>query len=124
MKRRRGEKGGVQIYKPPGGQTWWIRYTKDGRQHRRNTGHVEEGQARIFAATVERMLGFAQSGSLDEKQRLLEIAEELIGEIRDLKGKTVQLGKDRNVPTVREWFTRLADEQKNVSITNEVVRFY
>jgi hypothetical protein len=64
---------------------WWVRYTIDGGQHRRNSGHSDETQALIFAATTARMVGLAQSdSSLDEKQRLFEISQGLLKDRRDL----------------------------------------
>lgn len=112
MKRRRSNNGRANIYKPPGGQTWWVRYTINGVQKRRNTGHTDESQARIFAATTARMVGLAQSESLDEKQRLLEIATDLVKGIRELDAKSASLVREK-MPTVRQWFTRHFDEIKN-----------
>src|SRR5436853_2712045 len=73
-RRRRGDNGGVHVYKPPRARTFWIRYAQDGVQRRRNTGLANESQARIFAATAARMIGLAQCESLDEQRKLLEIA--------------------------------------------------
>jgi integrase len=62
------------------------------------------------------MVGLAQSDSpLDEKQRLFEIAHGLLQDIRELEGKAESLGKDRNLPTVRQWFNRRLDEVKTGS---------
>ena len=88
-RRRRGENGAVHVYRPPGSQTWWVRYTIDGAQHRRNSGHADEAQARIYAATVARMVGMASSESLDEQRRLLEIARG----VRSLEGNVERLGQ-------------------------------
>jgi len=113
MKRKRRENHTVHTYLPPKSHVWWIRYTHDGKQHRLNTGFADEGQARIFAAKTARMLGMATSESLDEKKRLLEIAEDLIKGIRELEGKGESLGMDKNLPSVRQWFNRRLDEMSN-----------
>jgi hypothetical protein len=112
-RRRRGDNGGVHVYKPPGAQTFWIRYQQDGVQRRRNTGHSDESQARIFAATAARMVGLAQSESLDQQRKLLEIAEELIRSVRGLEGNVERLGRDRIVPSVRQWFNSTLEEMTN-----------
>ena len=52
--KRRGRKDEVGLFKPPGAATWWIRYTTNGKQHRANTDHTNEAEARIFAANVAR----------------------------------------------------------------------
>jgi integrase len=101
---------------PPRSQTWWIRYTINGVQHRRNTGHTDEAQALVFAANTARLVGLAQGeSSLDEKQRLFSIAEGLLKDIRELEGKGESLGRDKNLPTVRQWFDRRLEEMKNGS---------
>lgn len=106
----------VHVYMPPRGKTWWIRYTLDGVQHRTSAGHTDESEARVFAATTAHMVGLAQDESfLDEKQRLFEVAHGLLKDIRELEGKAESPGKDRNLPTVRQWFNRRLDEMKNGS---------
>ncbi len=55
--RHRGEIGRVHTYMPPRSQTWWIRYTINGVQHHRNTGHTDEAQALVFAANTARPVG-------------------------------------------------------------------
>jgi integrase len=59
------------------------------------------------------MVGLAQSESLDEQRKLLEIAEELIKGIRGLEGNVEQLGRHGVMPTVREWFDRTLEEMTN-----------
>jgi hypothetical protein len=115
-RRRRGEKGRVHTFRPPGSQAWWVRYTINGVQHRRNTGHTDEAQALVFAANTARLVGLAQGeSSLDEKQRLFEIAQGFLKDIHELEGKGASLGKDRNLPTVRHWFNRRLEEMTNGS---------
>jgi len=93
-----------------------VRYTINGVQHRRNTGHTDEAQALVFAANTARLVGLAQGEStLDEKQRLFEIAQGLLKDIHELEGKGESLGRDRNLPTVRQWFDRRLNEMKNGS---------
>ena len=113
MKRqRRGKKGEVHLFQPDGSTAWWIRYTSNGKKHRHNTGKTSEGDARIFAANVARMVGLANSDSLDEKRRLLEIVGELVREIPELESEAVHVTPAKHVPTVREWFKRELDAMR------------
>ncbi len=110
--KRRGRKGEVSLFKPPGGTTWWIRYSTNGKQHRTNTGHTNEAEARIFAANVARMTGLANSDDLDEKRRLLDICREIIASIPELEAEAALVGR-AELPTTRDWFTRELDAMRN-----------
>ena len=102
---KRGKKGAVHVYQPTGSATFWVRYTVKGERQRQNTGKATEGEARIFAAQVGRMVGLANSDNLDEKRRLLEIARELLRDMPELETEAAHLTATKNLPTVREWFT-------------------
>jgi len=117
MKRqRRGKKGEVHIFRPTGSATFWIRYTANGKRQRYNTGKDDEGEARIFAANVARMVGLANSGTLDEKRRLLEIVRELVRGIPELESEAAHTIPAEHLPTVREWIKReLEAMRKNTS---------
>jgi len=113
MKRqRRGKKGEVHPYQPRGSATWWIRYTANGKRYRRNTGKVNEGEARIFGANVARMVGLASSDGLDEKRRLLEIVRELVRDIPELESEATHVMPAKHFPTAREWFKRELDTMR------------
>lgn len=113
MKRqRRGKKGEVHLFQPRGSASWWIRYTANGRQYRRNTGKTSEGEARIFGANVARMVGLANSDNLDEKRRLLVIVRELVREIPELESEAAHITPIKHLPTVREWFKRELDAMR------------
>ncbi len=58
--KRRGKRGEVHIYRPGRSTTWWARYTANGKRYARNTGKTNEGEARIFAANIARMVGAGQ----------------------------------------------------------------
>jgi len=109
---RRGKKGEVHIFKPSGSATFWLRYTVNSKRHRQNTGKDGEAEARIFAAQVGRMVGLANSDSLDEKRRLLEIARELLRGIPELETEAAHLTTTKHLPTVREWFAREVDAMR------------
>jgi integrase len=109
---KRGRKGEVHVFKPAGSATFWLRYTVNGKRHRQNTGKTSEGEARIFGAHVGRMVGMANSDNLDEKRRLLEIARELLCGIPELETEAAHLTATKNLPTVREWFTRELDAMR------------
>jgi integrase len=111
-RQRRGKKGEVHLFQPSGSATWWIRYTANGKRHRTNTGKDNEGEARIFAANVARMVGLANSDSLDEKRRLLEIAQELVREIPELESEAAHTTPTKHLPTAREWFKRELDAMR------------
>jgi integrase len=89
-----------------------VRYTVNGKRKRKNTGKATEAEARIFAAQVSRMVGLASSDSLEEKRRLLEIASELLRNIPGLDTEVTHLTAAKNLPTVREWFTRELDAMR------------
>jgi hypothetical protein len=105
-RQRRGKKGEVHLYQPSGSATCWIRYTANGKRHRTNTGKYNEGEARIFAANVARMVGLANSDGLDEKRRLLEIVRELVGVIPELESEAAHVTPEKHLPSTREWFKR------------------
>jgi integrase len=109
---KRRKKGEVHVYKPTGSATFWLRYTVNGKRHRRNTGKASEAEARILAAQVGRMVGLANSETLDEKRRLLEIARELLLEIPELETEATHLTASKNLPTVRAWFTSELDAMR------------
>jgi integrase len=116
MKRqRRGKKGEVHLFQPNGSASWWVRYTANGKRHRRNTGKADEGEARIFAANVARMVGLANSDNLDEKRRLLEIIRELVREIPELESEAAHVTPTKHLPTAREWFKRELDAMRQNS---------
>ncbi|MEI6084549.1 MAG: tyrosine-type recombinase/integrase [Verrucomicrobiota bacterium] len=106
---KRGKKGTVHVYQPAGSATYWLRYTVNGKRTRQNTGKPTEAEARIFAAQVGRMVGLANSDNLDDKRRLLEIARELLRALPELETEAAHLTAGKNLPTVREWFTRELD---------------
>jgi integrase len=110
---RRGKKGEVHVYQPAGSATFWVRYTVNGQRKRQNTGKASEAEARIFAAQVGRMVGLANSDNLDEKRRLLEIARELLRDMPELETEAAHLTTAKNLPTVREWFTRELDAMRH-----------
>jgi len=110
--KRRGKKGEVNVYRPSGSATWWARYTASGRRYRKNTGKDNEGEARIFAANIARMVGLANSDSLDEKRRLLEIIRELVKAIPELESDAARVTPTKHLPTVRAWFTREVDAMR------------
>ena len=109
---KRGKKGEVHVYQPAGSATFWVRYTVNGQRQRQNTGKATEGEARIFAAQVGRMVGLATSDDLDEKRRLLEIARELLRGIPELETEAAHLTATKNLPTAQEWFTRELDAMR------------
>ncbi len=116
MKReRRGKKGEVHLFQPSGSTAWWVRYTANGKRHRRNTGKADEGEARIFAANVARMVGLASSDDLEEKRRLLEIVRELVQEIPELESEAAHVTPVKHLPTAREWFKRELDAMRQNS---------
>ena len=110
---KRGKKGEVHVYQPSGSATFWVRYTVNGKRQRQNTGKATEAEARIFAAQVGRMVGLSSSDNLDEKRRLLEIARELLRELPELETEAAHLTATKNLPTVREWFTRELDAMRH-----------
>ncbi len=110
---KRGKKGEVHVYQPSGSASFWVRYTVNGKRQRQNTGKATEAEARIFAAQVGRMVGLASSDNLDEKRRLLEIARELLRELPELETEAAHLTATKNLPTVREWFTRELDAMRH-----------
>jgi len=109
---KRGRKGEVHVFKPAGSTVFWVRYTVNGERKRQNTGKTSEAEARIFAAQVGRMVGLANSDNLDEKRRLLEIARELLRDMPELETEAAHLTTTKNLPTVREWFTRELDAMR------------
>jgi len=110
--KRRGKRGEVHLYRPGRSATWWARYTANGKRYARNTGKTNEGEARIFAANIARMVGLANSDALDEKRRLLEIIRELVKEIPELESDAAHVIPVKHLPTVREWFTRELDAMR------------
>jgi integrase len=110
--KKRGKKGEVHVFQPAGSATFWVRYTVNGERKRQNTGKTTEGEARIFAAQVGRMVGLANSDNLDEKRRLLEIARELLRGMPELEAEAAHLTATKSLPSVREWFTRELDAMR------------
>ena len=105
--KRRGKRGDIHIYKPLGSTTYWINFSAPGKGRKRsNTGKQTEADARIFAAEVGRMVGLANSDDLDDQRRLLEIARELLGGLPALEHEAAHITATKNLPTVRECFTR------------------
>lgn len=110
---KRRKKGEVHVFQPAGSTAYWVRYTVNGVRKRQNTGKTSEAEARIFAAQVGRMVGLANSDNLDEKRRLLEICRELLRDMPELETEAAHLTATKNLPTVREWFTRELDAMRH-----------
>jgi integrase len=115
-KQRRGQKGGVSLFKPDGCATWWIRYTVDGKQKRQNTGKASEADAKSFAAQISGFLGYANSTDLNEQRRLLDILREIVATLPALQVEAAQFAGNKSATTCREWFAKaIAEMEHNTS---------
>lgn len=66
------------LYKRPGSDQWWIRYTKDGRQIRKSTGTEEKDKAIIQLREIELLLGQRKADGTVSQKLVKAIQQESI----------------------------------------------
>jgi len=122
------------LYKQPGSDNYWIRYTRDGKQIRKSTGTSDEGEARLQLRELELLLGQDSQNGRVSKQLARAIQSETIhpialktyleGRRKHVAPKTRALYKSRDNIFV-EWLERNCPDVADVSDVHRamIVRF-
>lgn len=54
------------LFKQPGSDNWWIRYSKDGKQHRKSTRTADQDKALLQIREIEVLLGHREQGTASQ----------------------------------------------------------